>query len=414
MILTPAQSQIAKSRKRFRVVNAGRRFGKTHLASEEIKGMALTSKENDRIAYIAPTYQQARDIAWDIFKTELDGIIIKVNESRLELEVMNMEGKSVFIALRGWESIETLRGQKFVFVVIDEVAMMRKFWVGWHEVIRPALSDSKGHAMFISTPKGFNHFYDLFNMENDEERGGDYQSFHFTTYDNPHIPVDELEAAKREMTEDRFAQEYMADFRKQEGLVYKEFNRKFHVIDDDNIPGLNTKLAGIDFGFTNPTAVLHAHEDADGNLYILNEFYKTQMTEDQIADYVANQQFNFVYPDPENPSAIEKLRQNGINIREVKKGKDSVQSGINDVRERFKQMRLKIHARCVNLIAELETYHYPDDSSNVKENPVKEFDHALDALRYIVSNHRPAEREGYREIIDRERMRERNTENYAR
>lgn len=388
MALTPAQKIIAKDKHRFRVLNCGRRFGKTTEAVEEIKGYVLSSEEGDKIAYIAPTYQQARDIAWEMMIRELRPIIIKKNEARLELEVMNKDGKSVLLVLRGWESIETLRGQKFRFVVIDEVASMRNFWVGWQEVLRPALTDLQGHCLFISTPKGFNHFYDLYNLQ---DKDSDYKSFHFTTYDNPFIPREELEKARLEITEDRFAQEYMADFRKQEGLVYKEFSRDRHVIEvypeESNI---TETFAGIDFGFTNPTAVIHLKRDRDENYFVIAEWYKTQRTDKQIAEYVASCNFNRVYPDPESPSAIEELNLHHVSVVEVIKNKDSIQTGINKVRELFKTNKLFIHKSCVNLISELETYAYPKRRPNMNEyeNPIKENDHALDALRYAIATNK--------------------------
>lgn len=388
MALTPAQKIIAKDKHRFRVLNCGRRFGKTTEAVEEIKGYVLSSEEGDKIAYIAPTYQQARDIAWEMMIRELRPIIIKKNEARLELEVMNKDGKSVLLVLRGWESIETLRGQKFRFVVIDEVASMRNFWVGWQEVLRPALTDLQGHCLFISTPKGFNHFYDLYNLQ---DKDSDYKSFHFTTYDNPFIPREELEKARLEITEDRFAQEYMADFRKQEGLVYKEFSRDRHVIEvypeESNI---TETFAGIDFGFTNPTAVIHLKRDRDENYFVIAEWYKTQRTDKQIAEYVASCNFNRVYPDPESPSAIEELNLHHVSVVEVIKNKDSIQTGINKVRELFKTNKLFIHKSCVNLISELETYAYPERRPNMNEyeNPIKENDHALDALRYAIARNK--------------------------
>lgn len=369
-------------------MNCGRRFGKTTEAVEEIKGYVLSSEEGDKIAYIAPTYQQARDIAWEMMIRELRPIIIKKNEARLELEVMNKDGKSVLLVLRGWESIETLRGQKFRFVVIDEVASMRNFWVGWQEVLRPALTDLQGHCLFISTPKGFNHFYDLYNLQ---DKDSDYKSFHFTTYDNPFIPREELEKARLEITEDRFAQEYMADFRKQEGLVYKEFSRDRHVIEvypeESNI---TETFAGIDFGFTNPTAVIHLKRDRDENYFVIAEWYKTQRTDKQIAEYVASCNFNRVYPDPESPSAIEELNLHHVSVVEVIKNKDSIQTGINKVRELFKTNKLFIHKSCVNLISELETYAYPERRPNMNEyeNPIKENDHALDALRYAIATNK--------------------------
>lgn len=385
MKLTPSQSTIAKSTNRFRVVNAGRRFGKTVLASEEIKGIALAKQA--KIVYIAPTIQQARDIMWGMLKKELLPITIKSKEApSLELEVMNKDGKSSLIFLRGWEAVETLRGQAFDFIVLDEVASMRNFWIGWNEVLSPTLIDRKGQAMFISTPKGFNHFYDLFNMQVKDKN---YQSFHFTTYDNPNIPVEEIEREKLSKPEDTFAQEYLADFRKQEGLVYKEFDRGLHVYNGEPTRGIKDYVGAVDFGFRNPCAVLHAKVDSDGDFWISEEWYKTERVEEQIADYVKSCKFNYVYPDPENPSAIEVLNRKGISVREVTKGKGSVESGISAVRNLFKQNKLHIHESCVNLISELETYTYKEKSpnSNEPEQPVKEHDHAVDALRYLITTH---------------------------
>lgn len=411
MVLTPAQRIIAADNHRFRVIDCGRRFGKTTLAVEEIKGNTLSDEINARIlhknagiAYIAPTYQQARDIAWENLKRELGPLIISANESRLELKVMTNlydPTKYITIILRGWESIETLRGQKFRLIVLDEVALMKYFFMYWEEVLRPTLADVAGHAMFISTPKGFDHFYQLFNLENDPERGRDYKSFHFTTYHNayplcgcpspdplvcPHIPVDEIEAAKREMTPDRFAQEFMGDFRKMEGLVYKEFDRDRHIFDECPTTSFIQTMLGLDYGFTNPTAMLYIKRDYDNRYWVFAEWYKTQQTNTQIKERAASYQPNLVYPDPEAPEKNKELEAYGLNVQEVVKSKDSVQKGIDQVRDLFKQNRLFIHKSCVNLIAELETYRYPEKrpDHNEQENPVKEKDHAMDALRYAI------------------------------
>src|SRR3990167_2745653 len=380
MFLTSAQSQIAKATNRFRVICCGRRFGKTTLAVEEIKGKAV-SKPN-RIAYIAPTYRQARDIAWEMLRRELQPIILDTNESRLEIKVRTLRGGESLIVLRGWESIETLRGQAFDFIIIDEVAMMRDFQLQWQEVIRPTLTYTKGEVMFISTPRGFNHFYDLFNQESKDE---DFKSFHFTSYDNPHLPKDELQKAKQELTEDRFAQEYLADFRKTEGLVFKEFNREKHIY-IEKIFDIYERLGGVDFGYTNPAAVMEIIKDSRNNYWINEEWYQNRKTDAEVADYTASKEFHRVYPDPENAGAIEELKRRKVNIREVKKGKNSVQAGIQVIRELFKANRLKIHSSCINLIQELETYSYPDkkDMHNEEELPIKENDHAIDAIRYAL------------------------------
>jgi PBSX family phage terminase large subunit len=383
MILHKTQKIVAVDTHRFRVVNCGRRWGKTTLAILEMVAKGVF-KDNARICYIAPTYQQARDIAWSELKKICLPIHESINESRLEIVIQTKNGKTSTIMLRGWESIETLRGQKFDFIVIDEIASMRNFWLNWQEVIRPTLTDNKGHVLFISTPKGFNHFYDLYNFDDE-----DYKAFHFTTYDNPHLPVEEIDKAKKELPEDRFAQEYMADFRKSEGLVYKEFNRDLHIFEEEKNKEGCEYIAGIDFGFTNPCAVIHILVDSDANYWVTEEWYKTQRTEEQIGEYVKTCGFNDVYPDPESPSAIEVLNSKGINVVEIVKGKDSIKSGINTVRALFKANRLHIHKSCSNLISELETYSYPErkPNQNEPENPVKENDHALDALRYVLDNH---------------------------
>lgn len=373
----PTQSKVAIDTHRFRVLCCGRRWGKTTLAIEEIKGRAAIP--NSRIAYIAPTYQQARDIAWEALKRELKNAASKINESRLEITLVN--GSS--IVLKGWEAIETLRGQYFHLIVLDEVAMYRNFALIWQEVIRPTLTDYKGEALFISTPKGFNHFYDLFNQE---QKDSDYKSFHFSTFDNPYIPRDEIEKAKKEVTEDRFAQEYLADFRKTEGLVYKEFDRTRHLYSDYFGKGVIKTIAPVDFGTHNPAAVLTIRKDGDNRYFVHEEFYKSGLTDAQVADYVAAQRFNEVYPDPESASGVLELKNRGVNVRDVIKNRDSVRNGINQVKEMFKANRLFIHQNCVNLIWELETYSYPDkkDQRNEDENPIKENDHALDALRYAI------------------------------
>lgn len=388
MQLTPAQREIAKDTHRFRVVNCGRRFGKTVLAIEEMLALGLHKKA--RIAYIAPTFQQARDISWEQLKNRLATIDANVNESRLEVRFNNIQGTESTIVLRGWESIETLRGQSYDLVVLDEVASMRYFWESWQEVVRPTLTDRKGQAMFISTPKGFNHFYELFN---EESRDKNFKSFHFTSYDNPNIPKEEIDEARNQLTEDQFAQEYLADFRKQEGLVYKEFNRKNHIYSEADIDEAEF-IAGVDFGYTNPTCVLDIVRDRQDRYWVTGEWYKVGKTHEQVAEYIANQDYNKVFPDPASPEAIKILEDKRVNVYEVVKGQDSISTGIQKVRELFKQRRLFIHESCKNLIWELETYSYPEKKSmkNESETPIKENDHALDALRYALMTNIPSGR----------------------
>ncbi len=376
MQLTKAQAQIAIDLHRFRVLCCGRRFGKTTLAIDQIKGRA--SIPNSRIAYVAPTYQQSRDIAWTQLKNDCKQAAEAINESRLEIKLVN----GSLIQLKGWEAIETLRGQHFDLIVLDEVAQFRNFWMQWQEVIRPTLTDTKGEALFISTPKGFNHFYDLFNLQ---ETDTDFKSFHFSTYDNSYVPAEEVDKARLELSNDRFEQEYMANFRKTEGLVYKEFDREKHVFTQMQ-EMTRERIAGVDFGFTNPCAIPNIEVDATDCWWITSEFYETGKTDVQVAEFVAAKGYNMVYPDPEAPSAIAEMRKRGVNVRDVVKGKDSIKNGIDAVRERLKANKLKVHASCVSTIMEFETYSYPDrkPDHNEYETPIDENNHMMDAIRYPV------------------------------
>jgi len=381
-----AQRQIATDLHRFRVVNCGRRFGKTVLACEEMIAVAV-AKKNRRVAYYAPTRDDARDIMWSILVKRCDPITKYKNESLLELKVKTQDQGESLITLYGWESVQIRqkgRGLANDFIVLDECAQYRGFWVGWDQVLSPTLIDRKGNALFISTPKGFNHFYDLFNLQ---DKNSDFNSWKFTSYNNPFIPVEELEREKETKTEDTFAQEYLGDWRKVSGLVYKEFNREKNVT-TDSPTSISETILGIDFGYTNPAAIIPIRIDGDSHYWIGEEWYKSRQTSDQLAEAALLYRSTKCYPDPAEPDRIEILRKAGLNCREASK---DIVAGVDHVRELFKQGRIHIHPDCKNLIYELETYHYPDKKpeQNEPEKPVKENDHALDCLRYALYTHRP-------------------------
>ena len=152
--------------------------------------------------------------------------------------------------------------------------------------------------------------------------------------------------------------------------------------------------------------------DYDGVYWVTDEWVRTKRTEVQIAEYASSCKFNKIYPDPENPSAIQVLNDHGLPVYEVIKGKGSVQSGINKVRELFKQNRIRVNKKCKNLILELETYSYDQDKvargdqDYASENPIKEHDDALDALRYAITGSfeltvRPQEEENAERLLAR-------------
>jgi PBSX family phage terminase large subunit len=380
MVLHQNQKKIALDQTRFRILNCGRRFGKTTLAIEEIKGRALF--KTARIAYIAPTYQQARDIVWEMLKKELGQIATNINESRLEVKVPNHLGGESHIVLRGWESIESLRGQQFDFLIIDEVASMRNFWIGWQEVLRPTLTDTVGDAMFISTPKGYNHFYTLYNKQDSDS---DYKSFRYTSYDNPYLNKEEIDKAKLELPENKFAQEYLADFRKVEGLVYVLQDEAVISPLDKDIK-TEKRIMGIDWGFRNPAAIWIGYL-RDKVWYTVEDWKMGSRTTAEIIQVVNNKikehLITQVYPDPAEPDRIEECRRAGIPVYNACK---DIEGGISYIQGLIRENRFKVGNNCTNFLEEINTYQYPEgvDGKPDKEVPEKMNDHLMDAMRYAI------------------------------
>lgn len=176
------------------------------------------SKKDRNIFYIAPTQKQARSIIWEALKARLAGIG-EANESRLEMKVPTQDGGYSIIYIAGWENRENFRGMKAHMIVFDELDTMRQFFIGWQEIFRPALTDTRGKATFIGTPKKENP--NLRRLEKIAETDSDYECFHFTTADNPYIDEDEIKKAREELDQDTFRQEYLAEYLENAGSLFK-------------------------------------------------------------------------------------------------------------------------------------------------------------------------------------------------
>lgn len=321
MELHQTQSQVAKDDHDYRVVCCGRQWGKTTLAVQEIIACAY-SKKDRRIAYFATTFDQARNIAWRLLKESTRSIWAKPpNESRLELSVKTQDKGVSEISLRGFENIETARGQQFDLLVIDEVAFMRNWKYAWEAILEPTLAFRHGKALFISTPQGFNFFYDMFQRGQVEDSY--WKSWRFTSYDNPFLPIDRIEQAKKTSTEDYFHQEYMADFRKFAGLAFKQFDRSIHLIDSFNVPKDWARGRGIDYGSNDPTASLRLAVDNDDNWFIercykdKNKTIKDHALAIKAQDYGLN--YLPIYGDPTGDQWEKEFNENGVYIQPANK-----------------------------------------------------------------------------------------------
>jgi phage terminase large subunit len=216
----PLQADLHRQLKRFTTVVCHRRFGKSVWAINHIVDKALRcTLPNPRFAYIAPTYGQAKRIAWDYLKHYTQNIPgVEYNEADLRIEIPHNKSR---IMLLSAENPNSLRGIYLDGVVLDEYAEMDP--TAWTSVIRPALSDRRGFAIFLGTPKGQNHFYDHY-IYGKEESDPDWASFMFKASESKLIAQEELDSAKRTMTDEEYAQEYECDFNA--GLVGAYFAKE--------------------------------------------------------------------------------------------------------------------------------------------------------------------------------------------
>ena len=210
--LHPAQLEIFNSTKRFKIVAAGRRFGKSYLSAWILLIKAIQSDSKD-VFYIAPTFQQAKDIMWAMLKDLGKDLILQAYENTAVLTLIN--GRKIY--LKGSDRPETLRGVGLAYVVLDEYASMKP--QVWEQIIRPTLADVKGGALFIGTPAGKNHFFDLYK---DAFEDDDWDSFQYTSTDNPFLPPEEIVAASKTMSSMSFRQEFEASFETNSGGIFKE------------------------------------------------------------------------------------------------------------------------------------------------------------------------------------------------
>ena len=212
--LLPWQQDVFNDPARFKIIAAGRRTGKSRLAAWTLIINALQTNKG-QVFYVAPTQAQARDILWNTL-LELGHPVIKSNHiNNMHITLIN----GAIIALKGADRPETMRGVSLKYLVMDEYADMKPSV--WEQILRPALADQRGGAMFIGTPMGRNHFYDLFmygKIGEDES----YKSWHYTSYDNPLLAPEEIDIAKKSMSSFAFRQEFMASFEAAGSEVFKE------------------------------------------------------------------------------------------------------------------------------------------------------------------------------------------------
>jgi len=402
MPLSKAQMTVAKDATRFRVVVAGRRFGKTFLS---IRELCYHAKEpNKDVWYVAPTYKMARQIVWKKLKSKLNDLnwISKTNETELSIILRN--GST--IALKGADNYDSLRGVGLDFIVLDEFADIAPD--AFYEVLRPTLSDKQGRALFIGTPKGIGNWaYEIY--QNSLEDPNSWSSYSFTTIEGGNVLEEEIEAARRDLDERTFRQEYLATFETFSGRIYYAFDRALNVRKyEGNTP--DVVYVGMDFNI-DPMSAVVAVRSGD-TLHIIDEVRLFSSNTKEMVDEI-KQRFPkskvWVYPDPAGNQRKTSaggmtditILQNAGFVVKAPRAHTPVRDRINAVNSRLCDStgirRLFVDGKCKYTIEGLERQTYREGSSQ----PDKEsgYDHMNDALGYMIDYLFPVRRDVDPELL---------------
>ena len=387
--LRPAQGEVFSAKNRFRVLVAGRRFGKSYLSCIELFTKAL-ERPGETFFYCAPTYRMAKDIAWKTLKKIVPKEYIRTkNETDLRLDLIN----DSTIELKGTENAMALRGRSLSGVVLDEAAFMDA--EVWFEVIRPALADKEGWALFISTPDGTaSWFYDLWCFV-EEDTSNLWQRWSFTTIEGGNVSPTEVEAARAQLDQRTFRQEFEASFENLTGLVAVSFS-------DDNISttakdiSVQPLLLGVDFNVDPMSGIIAVKHNQ--NLYVFDEIMLTggattwDFAEEVTRRYGVDRRI-IACPDPTGGArktsgvgvtdhAI--LRRSGFNVQSPRspwKIRDKITAVNTGLLDASGTRRVLIHPRCKELIKALRTLTYAPGTGLPNKN--LGVDHAFDAFGYL-------------------------------
>jgi hypothetical protein len=367
----PWQQGFLLSRERHILLNCSRQSGK----STTVAALALHTllfQPGSLTLLLSPSLRQSAELFRKLMEcfNALGRPAKSIACTRTQLELAN---HSRVVCLPGKE--ETVRSFSGVgLLIIDEAARVPD---DLYRSVRPMLAVSRGRLICLSTPFGKRGF---FHSEWTDGRAP-WQRFQITWKDCPRIQADFIEEETRAMGESWVRQEYLCSFEALEGLVYPDFESLCAVSDCRQAQG--KAVGGIDFGFRNPFCALWGFLDRDDVLWIVNERY---LRETPIHEHAAALPRGVLWhADPSGRTETEELRRAGLLVRA---GNNDIQAGIAAVTARIRTGRLKVSRdKCPNLLAEAQRYRYPTarDGQPNSEVPIDEHNHALAALRYLIS-----------------------------
>ena len=406
------------SEKRFVVASCGRRWGKSMSAAREAE--TLVTQADKHVWIVAPTYSTSERI----FRMVYDDLIIKhnlptrrksLNEQYIEFEWgSTIEGKSA-------EHPDSCIGAGNDLVIIDEASKMNLKKI-FEMYLRPTLSDRKGRCIMISTPEGYDGFYEYFIHA---QRAEMWAAFNSPSWENhyafPQGEQDEdLVEAKSSMTKEVFDQEFAAEFTALSGRVYSDFSRRTHVGNHPYNSMLPVYLS-LDFGYRMPAAVFFQPaklgNKSEEHIFVIDEIlHEENLTITVLSKAVQAKNYRIarVYGDPAGYQMQSSVGMGEADIFRQITGMPvisrrarysrNVQSGISHVRNYMMSadgtVRFHIDHKCKEIVEDIESYRYPEhkEGSNLKNEPLKDgyHDHGGDALRYGICGRFPIRKQLYK------------------
>lgn len=383
------QQHVQENARQFTVIKAGKRFGKTKLAIYRTLQKAGNLPDGT-VWYIAPTYKQAKQIAWwELMRMLPPQMIRRKAETDLFLELW----QGCRIQLIGADNEDSLRGPKLDHLTMDEAAYCKEYI--WPSILRGQLlgPNGSGTADFISSPNktGRNWFTHFHEDAMKRMRAGDpeWAAFYYTIYDNPTLPVEDIKKLEADTPDDTWKLEYLAIESEHAGQKYNEFVYDKHVTPCPPPKNALPTYRALDWGLDHPTVCLWARVDkTKGEVYIYDEFCRNGLIIEEIVK-VVNEKTGPVPIDWTviDPSAN---RRDQVTSRSVKdeflrcgmgcvdgdrRGADNIGGrGVDIVKMFFKKNMIRIDPRCKNLILELRNLQWGDKTG----------DDCTDALRYLL------------------------------
>jgi len=383
------RKEILSDASRFKVIVAGRRWGKTVLSL-----MYLLKDEfqpGERRWFITPTYRQGKMIVFPVLRQMFNGFVgAKLNES--EMSVVFENGAE--LAVKGADNEHNLRGVELTKAVMDEMAYIKPHV--WEEIIYPMLATTQGEVLFIGTPSGYDIMYELYTRGQAEP---DWRSWQFKTIDGGFVPKEEIERAKRTMDEVIFRQEFEGSFETTGNRAAYNFDRTTHCTRSSELS--SSLWWGVDFNVDYMTAVL-ACQYTDGTLHFFDEIRLKNSNTEELALAMKKIAPNIeCYPDPAGKarsttsrrSDHQILRDHGFLIR-AKKSHPSHIDRLNALNRKLRDAEgnigMTVDPSCIHLIKDLEQCQR-DKRGGLDKSQI-ELTHALDACSYAIAHKFPIRR----------------------